>query len=162
MSSASPAFSIVLRHAKHFFEAQAVQLQIKNQAIFSSGPASLCSWCHSQLPLLHCLRFKCNLLPRLCLSLLLGLLSQGIIPPFLLSITGFGSGHHCPPPLSVQWYHMANCCSISSCILRSQTKTKLYPAAGFVLPCKGKFHCWHTGILWLIFFPLLYQVWFKL
>lgn len=111
MSSASPAFSIVLRHAKHLFEAQAVQLQIKNQAIFSSGPASLCSWCHSQLPLLHCLRFKCNLLPRLCLSLLLGLLSQGIIPPFLLSITGFGSGHHCPPPLSVQWYHMANCCS---------------------------------------------------
>lgn len=97
MSAAPPAFSIALSHAKPLFEAQAVQLQIKNQAIFSSGPVSLHSWCRSQLPFLHCLRLKCNLLPRLYIFPRLYLLSQGIIPPFLLSISGLGLGtpvHH--------------------------------------------------------------------
>ena len=90
-SSPSPAFSIALSHAKRPFEAQTVQAQIKNQTGFSSGPASLRVQYHSQLPFLPCLRFKCNLLPSLCLFPLVDLLSQGIIPPFLLSITWFGS-----------------------------------------------------------------------
>lgn len=158
MSSSSPNFSIASSHAKRLFEAQAVQLQIKNQATFSSGPVSLHSWYHSQFPLLHYLRFKGYLLPRLWLSPLLDLLSQGIIPPCLQSISGFGSVH---------CHHLSQCSSsrrpiAAQGIPRSQTKTKLYQLAGFVLACKGKFHSWHTGFLWFMFFPLLYQVWFKL
>lgn len=100
MSSAPPAFSIALSHAKHVFEAQAVQIQIKNQAIFNSG-VSLHSWCHSQLPFLHCPRAVPLPSAR----------SAVIIPPCLLSIPGFGSGHHCPPPFSGQQFQKVDCCS---------------------------------------------------
>lgn len=49
--------------------------------------------------------------PGLCLFPVLDLLSQGIIPRGLLSIPGFGSGHHCSPPFSGQPFQKADCCS---------------------------------------------------
>lgn len=160
MSSSPPTFSIALSHAKHLFEIQAIQLQIKNQAIFSSGPVSLHSWCHSQLQFLPCLRFKCNLLPTLCLFPLLDLLSQGIIPPCLQSITGFGSGHHCPSPFSVQQLQKASCCSRHP---KESDQNQALPACMIYLTMQGQVSLlahWHlvidvfpfalSGLVWVV------------
>lgn len=132
-------------HTKCLLEIQTVPLPIRNQTGFNSSFLSLppCFPSHTA--------------------------QHGQLPGLGLPTSTPAPWHHrsirCHPPEGLchclpQLKATSNTCCAGHMEELGQTMLDL--PVGSVLPCKGKSQCRHSRVWWLMVFPLLYQVWFKL